>query len=99
VRAQLLLEEIGKAQGLQASDAEVEEEIGRHAEALRTEADDLRKQLQSKGRVSALAGDIIRRKALDFVVGQADVRYEDPEEQAAAHPGTGDSGGGSEQQG
>jgi trigger factor len=99
VRAQLLLEEIGKAQGLQASDAEVEEEIGRHAEALRTEADDLRKQLQSKGRVSALAGDIIRRKALDFVVAQADVRYEDPEEQAAALPGTGDSGGGSEQQG
>jgi trigger factor len=83
VRAQLLLEEIGKAQGFEVSADEIEQEIARHAQALRTDADELRKQLESKGRVGALAGDIIRRKALDFVVQQADVRYEDPEEGAA----------------
>ena len=96
VRAQLLLEEIGKAQGFEVSGDEIEQEISRHAQALRTDADELRKQLESKGRVGALAGDIIRRKALDFVVQQADVRYEDPEE-GAAGTASGETAAGSEE--
>jgi trigger factor len=87
VRAQLLLEEIGRAQQLSATDEEVEQEIQRHAQALRADASELRKQLESKGRLGALAGDIIRRKALDFVVERADVRYEDSDEAAAAAQG------------
>lgn len=85
VRAQLLLEEIGKAEKLEASDAEVATEIARHAQALRADAAELRKQLESKGRLGALAGDIIRRKALDFVVGKADVTYEDARDAETAH--------------
>jgi trigger factor len=91
VRAQLLLEEIGKAEGLQASDEELAQEIARHAQALRTDPNELREQLQSKGRLGALAGDIIRRKALDSVVARADVRYEDPDEAAAATAESGQS--------
>lgn len=78
VKAQLLLEEIGKAERLEASDEEVADEIRRHSEALRAEADELRKQLESKGRLDALRGDIIRRKALDFVTERADIKFEDP---------------------
>jgi trigger factor len=94
VRAQLLLEELGKKEGLTASDAELDEEIARHAAALNAEAAELRKQLESKGRLGALAGDIIRRKALDFVVERADVTYEDsneaPEEAEARQTETAD---------
>jgi trigger factor len=84
VKAQLLLEEIGKKEGISASDEEVEQEIRRHAEGLRADASELRKQLESRGRLGALAGDIIRRKALDFATEKADIRYEDLDEQAAA---------------
>ncbi|MCA1832109.1 MAG: trigger factor [Actinomycetota bacterium] len=89
VRAQLLLEEIGKAEGIEATQEELEDEVRRHAEALRGDAAELRKQLESKGRLGALAGDIIRRKALDFVTERAEINYEDPAEapQTPQNPG------------
>jgi trigger factor len=82
VRAQLLLEEIGKSEGIEATEEELDGELRRHAEALRADAAGLRKQLESKGRLGALAGDIIRRKALDLVVARAEINYEDPTEGA-----------------
>ena len=70
------------------TDAELDAELGRHAEALRTDPVELRKQLESKGRLGALAGDIIRRKALDLAVERADINYEDHEAGKSAQTGT-----------
>ncbi len=80
IRAQLLLDEIGKAEKLEAGEDELNDEIRRHAEALRGDPEEIRERLVSRGRLGALRGDIIRRKALDLIVDRADIRYEDSRE-------------------
>ncbi len=77
VTARLILEEIARREELQVSDEELAEEIDRIAEGAGMKPDDLRKQLVAAGRVSAVAGDILRRKALDLVVDKADIKDED----------------------
>ncbi|HEX9712294.1 MAG TPA: trigger factor [Actinomycetota bacterium] len=76
VRAQLILEEIGRGQGLKVTEDELRSEIGQHAAAMRADAKDLTEELTKTGRILALAGDIIRRKALDFLVERADITSE-----------------------
>lgn len=74
VRAQLVLEEVGKLEGLQATPEEVDEEVRRNAQLARKDAKELRKQLEQTGRLGVLAGDIIRRKALDLIVERAEIK-------------------------
>lgn len=81
VSAQLILEEIGKREGLSASDEELAAELAEHAKALGKEPDELRTQLESAGRMGALSTDIIRRKALDLIVSKADIKDEAPKAQ------------------
>jgi trigger factor len=78
VSAQLILEEIGKREGLSASDDEISEELAQHAKSLGKEPAELRSQLEGGGRLGALAADIIRRKALDLIVEKADIKDEAP---------------------
>lgn len=80
VRAQLLLETIARAQGFTATEEEVLEEVKYLAEASRADVDQLAKELKARDRLSVLAGDIIRRKALNHLVEQATVTDEDPQE-------------------
>lgn len=84
VRARLILEEIGRREGLGVTGEEVTDEVRRHAETMGHEPAELQEQLSQSGRLGVLAGDIIRRKALDFVVERAEIRSEDPEEPEAA---------------
>ena len=77
VAAQLILEEVGKREGLSASAEEVEEELAHHAQAIGKEPDELRTELESGGRMRALDADIIRRKALDLIVERADIKDEE----------------------
>lgn len=76
VRAQLILEEIGRREGFKVTEDELREEVRHHAEAMRMEPADLAKQLSEGGRVLALAGDIIRRKALNLLVERAEIKEE-----------------------
>jgi trigger factor len=76
VRAQLILEEVGRREGFQVTEEELREEIRYHAETMRTDAGELAKELGEKGRLMALAGDIIRRKALNLLVEKADITEE-----------------------
>lgn len=76
VAAQMILEEVGKREGLSASDEEVSEELAQHAHALGKEPSELQGQLETGGRMGALAADIIRRKALDLIVEKADIKDE-----------------------
>ncbi|HLW16543.1 MAG TPA: trigger factor [Actinomycetota bacterium] len=80
VRAQLILEEIGRREGFQVSEEELREEVRYHAETLRTDPAQLAKELGERGRLMALAGDIIRRKALNLLVERAEVKDEDSTE-------------------
>jgi trigger factor len=76
VRAQLILEEVGRQEGFQVTEEELREEIRYHAETMRTDPADLAKELGERGRLMALAGDIIRRKALNLLVEKADITEE-----------------------
>lgn len=76
VRAQLILEEIGRRESFQVSEDELREEVRYHAETMRTDPAVLAKQLQDRGRLLSLAGDIIRRKALNLLVEKADIKQE-----------------------
>lgn len=77
VRAQLLLEEIARRESFTISQEELGDEVRYHAEAMRADPAELAKQLSTGDRLTALAGDIIRRKALNHLVGQADIKEED----------------------
>jgi trigger factor len=72
VKAQLVLEAVAAAEGLEASDDDVEAEIRRQAERLGRDPEDVRKALGA-GRDSAIRGDILRSRALAFMVENADV--------------------------
>jgi len=95
VRAQLILEDIGRREGLQVSEDELREEVRYHAESMRADPSELAKQLSEGGRLMALAGDIIRRKALNLLVEKADIKEEARDEQAeeAGSPALEEDGG------
>lgn len=76
VSAQLILEEIGRREEFQVTEDELREEVQMHAEQLRADPAELAKQLNEGGRLMALAGDIIRRKALNLLVERADIKEE-----------------------
>jgi trigger factor len=78
VAAQLILEEVGKRESLTASDSEVASELDQHAQSLGRDAAEVRKSLESNGRLGALSADIIRRKALDLIVERADIKEAEP---------------------
>jgi trigger factor len=92
VRAQLILEEVGRKEGFQVSEEELRDEVRYHAEAMRTDPAQLAKELGERGRLMALAGDIVRRKALNLLVERAEVKDEDslegqPSEKPEQEPG------------
>lgn len=73
VAADLVLEAVARAEGIEAASGEIDEEISKLAEAVGRPPEELRKELDESERVSVLAGDILRRKTLDFLVEQAKV--------------------------
>jgi trigger factor len=81
VTAQLVLEAVAAAEGMEASAAEVQAEIDRQAQRVGRDPEEIAKALG--GRESAvIRGDILRSKALAFLVEHAEVG--NPEEAAAA---------------
>ena len=89
VKAELLLEEVVRRHDIKVSDEDLGREIAYLAAQTETDPNELAKQLTSSGRLRGVVADIMRRKALDYVVEHANVRglhpHEDalPEHQAA----------------
>jgi hypothetical protein len=55
---------------------ELDEEVARLSTRAGKSADELRRDIVQAGRVEALAGDILRRKVLDYLVEQANITDE-----------------------
>lgn len=89
VKAQLVLEAVAAAEGMEASDEEVEVGIQRQAQRLGREPEDVRKAL-GQGRAGVIRGDILRSKALAFLVEHADVGVSEGEGEAASETADGD---------
>ncbi len=73
IKADLVLESVARSEGLEVTAEELGEEIGQLAVALGRDAKELAKTLDRNGQVVALAGDIIRSKALDVLVENAEI--------------------------
>jgi trigger factor len=71
VSADLILEAVAKAEGMEVGAEELQEEISIMAEQMQTDVETLADNIANSGSVTVLAGDILRRKALDFLVENA----------------------------
>ena len=75
VKAELLLEEIAREQSVDVTDEDLGREIAILAQRTQQKPEDIAKGLTETGRVRALAADIMRRKALDYLVENVNVSY------------------------
>jgi len=73
IKADLALEAVARAEDLQVTDEELDEAVRQVAEDIGREPKETRKLLEQGGAITSLAGDIIRKKALDRVVERAEV--------------------------
>jgi trigger factor len=73
VKAELILEEVARRFDINVEEEEIGREIALAAARAEQDPGEVAKRLVETGRVSALAADIMRRKALDHVVESADV--------------------------
>jgi trigger factor len=74
--ADLILDAVAKAEGIEAAPEEVSKEVAMIAESMEADAAKLEKDLADSGRLNAVAGDILRRKALDYLVEHANLEAE-----------------------
>ena len=72
-RADLALRAVVAQEGIEVTDDEVNEEVGRLAERYEEEPDKLRKELGRRGVLEAVRSDLARGKALQYLVDHADV--------------------------
>ena len=97
--ADLVLEAVARGEGLEVAAEDLDREIAATAARIGREPKELRRLLERSGQIGTLAGDIIRSKALDFLVESADVTTEDSPSQPMEAPnscGTGGGGGGAD---
>lgn len=73
VKAELLLEEIAREQSIDVSEEELGREIAVAAAQAQRDPKEIAQNLVESGRVGAVAADIMRRKALDYVVRSINV--------------------------
>jgi trigger factor len=73
VKAELLLEEIARIEEIEVTQDDIGLEIAYAAARANQDPKEVAEQLVSSGRLSALASDILRRKALDRVIEQIEV--------------------------
>lgn len=71
VRNNLVLEEIAKAEGLEVSEADIEEELENLAKLYNRPAEELRNIFASNGYLENLGSDLKVRKAVKFLVDQS----------------------------
>jgi trigger factor len=75
-KADILLDEIARREGIEALDAEVEAEIGRYAERLKKTRDAVRARMEKDGDLSALRARIREEKTLDLLKANATMELE-----------------------
>ncbi|MTV27303.1 trigger factor [Nitriliruptoraceae bacterium ZYF776] len=73
VKAQLVLDALAAELDVPIESADLDQEILRHAQANGMPPQDVARIIQEQGSLPALLGDIMRRKAIDAVVAEAEV--------------------------
>jgi trigger factor len=75
-RADILLDEIARREGIEALDSEVEAEVARYAERLKKTKDAVRARMEKEGDLSALRARIREEKTLDLLKANATMELE-----------------------
>ena len=70
-KADILLDEIARREGIEASDAEVDAEVSRYAETLKKSKESLRARMEKEGDLQALRARIREEKTLDLLKANA----------------------------
>jgi trigger factor len=70
-KADILLDEIARREGIEALDAEVEAEVARYAQRLKKSPESLRAQMEKEGDLPALRARIREEKTLDLLKANA----------------------------
>ena len=73
LEADLVLEAVARQEGLKVTAEELSERVVELAQAMGRDPKEVARQLERTGAVTQLAGDIIRTKALDLLVEEAEV--------------------------
>lgn len=76
VRVALIIEKIAAAEGIDVSEAELDEEITRIAGAVGATVEATRSRLTKEGGIDSIKGRIRNRKAVDFVIKSAEISEE-----------------------
>jgi trigger factor len=87
IRADLALEAVARAAGLTVTDEDLDQVVEALAKDVDRPAKEVRRQLESTGQVTSVAGDIIRDRALNLVVDHAEVVTEGQETSEAKTEG------------
>jgi trigger factor len=86
IRSDLALEGIARVEKIEVAADELGIEIAALAQAYQRDPKELAKALDRSGQIVTLAGDIIRRKALDLLVEHADIEPESEPASPEAEP-------------
>jgi trigger factor len=76
IKADLALEGVARAEGLEVTEEELTQAVEALAKTLGRSSKEVRRSLEATGQITSLASDIIRDKALDVVVQNAEVTDE-----------------------
>jgi trigger factor len=75
-RAEILMDEIARREGVDALPAEVDAEIARYAERMRKPPEAVKRQMEKEGAISALRARIREEKTLDLLKADARLIFE-----------------------
>jgi trigger factor len=75
-KADILLDEIARREGIEVLDAEVDAEVARFAERMRRPKETVRKQMEQEGDLGALRARIREEKTLDLLKANARLDFE-----------------------
>ncbi len=76
IKADLVLEAVARQEGIEVTSEELAREVAALARAMGRDPKEVARALERSGQVVTLAGDIIRSKALDFLVEHAEIASE-----------------------
>jgi trigger factor len=75
-KADILLDEIARREGIEATDGEVDAEVGRYAERMKKTKEVVRARMEKEGDLGALKARIREEKTLDLLKANARMDYE-----------------------
>jgi trigger factor len=75
-KADILLDEVARQEGIETSDAELDAEVERLAERMRKSKEALRHQMEKEGDLDALRARIREEKVLDLLKAHAELSFE-----------------------